>query len=313
MRFEQLEYIDAVAKYHSMNKAAEHLHVSQQNISKEIKKLENELNNIEIFTRTRKGTYPTEKGGLVCQFAAEQISRFQDLKESFYKIQRENLEGKISVLTMNSGSCMVIPEMLCEFYKNCSKVTLNITESTIYDIIQAVQDGKAEIGIITFCMIDGQLYPEIPEELNMITLLKGNWYYWVSRYSDFFRKGYITLEEASDTPILVDTAVDSGYLVELYNRLGLKIQLGHASGNLHILGKLVAEKQGILPDIRFDTGSFLYDYALNHQEGIAVVPVRGRNEYNIVGCITKRDRSFSPLVRFTMEYLKDFSKWGGLA
>ena len=43
MRLEQLHYLLVTANYHSMHKASEILHVSQQNISKAIRDLEKEL------------------------------------------------------------------------------------------------------------------------------------------------------------------------------------------------------------------------------------------------------------------------------
>ena len=61
MRLEQFEYVEAVVQYGSMTAAAWHLHLSQQNISKGIKQLEDELG-IIVFSRTKKGSVLTSQG-----------------------------------------------------------------------------------------------------------------------------------------------------------------------------------------------------------------------------------------------------------
>lgn len=157
MRLEQFEYVDAVAKFGSMNAAAQQLHVSQQNISKSIKQLESELHT-PIFTRSRKGAYPTQQGELICDFAADQMVRFRELKNRIYDLQRERLSGKIIVNTMNSGSCMIVPELLCEFYKSCQNVELHILESSVHEVIRQIEEQSADIGIITYCMLTDKIY-----------------------------------------------------------------------------------------------------------------------------------------------------------
>ena len=61
MDIKQLEYVIVVAETKSMHLAAERLHVSQQNISRVLKQLEDELN-VQIFSRSAFGTYLTEDG-----------------------------------------------------------------------------------------------------------------------------------------------------------------------------------------------------------------------------------------------------------
>lgn len=311
MRLEQFEYVDAVAKFGSMNAAAQQLHVSQQNISKSIKRLESELH-ASIFTRSRKGTYPTQQGQFICNFAADQMVQFRELKEQIYDLQRERLSGTIVVNTMNSGSCMIVPELLCEFYKSCPNVKLHIVESNVHEVIRQIEEQSADIGIITYCMLAGKIYPEIPDDLKLTTLLKGKWYYWVSTHSEYARKGYITLEEANRESILIDEAMDAEYLADLFQIFGLSVNLGYQSRNLHVLGKFVEENQGVFPDMMFDKGGLLYSYAFDNHSGMMPVPVRGRYEYNAVGYLVKKNEKMDSLMRFTLEYLNDFSKKEGM-
>ena len=80
MRFEQLQYVQAVVQCGSMNLASAKLHVSQQAISKAIRQLENELG-ITIFIRTNKGAALTPQGEALNDFIERQGAKMDELKQ----------------------------------------------------------------------------------------------------------------------------------------------------------------------------------------------------------------------------------------
>lgn len=303
MRLEQFEYVNAVAEYHSMNAAAQHLHVSQQNISKSIKQLEKSLN-VEIFKRTQKGAFLTTKGAVVAQFAKEQLEAYQNLKEELWSLQKEKISGQLVVCTMNSGTCMVVPEMLSKFYKSYPNVDLKISDEKASEVVNQVAEEVADIGIVTYAIVRDQIYPRLPEELKLFPLMGGEWYYWVAKNTAFANSGEITFKEANKLSILVDEAVDIDYLIDLYKLFGLKANLGYHSRNLHVLGRLIAEQQGVLPDIRLGTGELLYGYALENQPGLVAVPAVNHQGCTGLGYIIKTSKSLDLLLRFTIEYFQ---------
>lgn len=64
MRIEQFEAIIEVAQQKSMQKAAEALYTSTQNISKLIKDFEKELH-VQIFIRNKHGVFLTSEGDYI--------------------------------------------------------------------------------------------------------------------------------------------------------------------------------------------------------------------------------------------------------
>lgn len=80
MRLEQLNYLIAIAQYHSMNKAADNIFVSQQTISNAIMQLEEEFQT-KLVLRTNKGSYLTEAGQELSQAAQDFYTRCQVVKE----------------------------------------------------------------------------------------------------------------------------------------------------------------------------------------------------------------------------------------
>lgn len=82
MRIEQFEAILTTAKCHSMQKAAESLYTTSQNISKLIKDFEKEFH-VSVFTRNRHGVFPTEDGEYIIEELTQIMDRLYALKEHY--------------------------------------------------------------------------------------------------------------------------------------------------------------------------------------------------------------------------------------
>lgn len=82
MRLEQLQYLITIAHCHSMRKASETLHISQQNISKAICNLEDELG-VQLLERTTTGCFLTQDGEKVYHLASEICQRTKKFQHYF--------------------------------------------------------------------------------------------------------------------------------------------------------------------------------------------------------------------------------------
>jgi DNA-binding transcriptional LysR family regulator len=79
MEIRQLEYFLQAYQDRSFGRAAEHLFISQQGLSKTIRRLENELR-VELFTRSRTGIEPTEAGVALYDKALELMASLASIK-----------------------------------------------------------------------------------------------------------------------------------------------------------------------------------------------------------------------------------------
>ena len=303
MRLEQFEYIEAVAEHGSMSTAAQHLHVSQQNISKAIKQLEDELK-ITAFIRSKKGTVLTPQGELICKFAKKQLTQYRLLKDNLYQMQLKNLQGVLKICTMNSGSSMIIPQMLCEFYKNYPGVELQIIDNNLFGVIEQVSQGAVDLGIITFTKLKWGYYPEIPNDLRLMPLLKGQSCYWVSKSSFYAERGFITLAEANKESILLDNVIDADYLAKLYAMHGLIAHIGLCSQNLHLLSKLIVNGQGVFPDMVFSNKESLYSYVFGQVPEMIAVSMKSDIEFGGVGYLIRKDCKMDMLLFHTVHLLQ---------
>ena len=91
MRLEQLQYIIEIEKYHSMVAAANSLHIAQPSLTNAVKALENELN-VQIFYRSKKGSFLTPEGTEIYQTACEILNLVDSLYHNGNDVQTCHLE-----------------------------------------------------------------------------------------------------------------------------------------------------------------------------------------------------------------------------
>ena len=82
MEIRILRYFMEIAREENMTRAAEHLHISQPSLSKEIKRLEEELGH-SLFVRTNKSMHLTEEGMLLRKRAEDILAMVDKTAEEF--------------------------------------------------------------------------------------------------------------------------------------------------------------------------------------------------------------------------------------
>ena len=100
MRLEQFEYLMAIHETHSISLASQNLHVSQQNISKAIQNLENELETV-LLQRSNHGTFLTAAGLIVLKHAQKifyEISILVGFNQKWASIPRKRQIKRLYLL-----------------------------------------------------------------------------------------------------------------------------------------------------------------------------------------------------------------------
>ena len=83
MNFEQLLYAEVLSHHHSLQKAADVLHISKSGLSLAISQLEDELG-VQLFERSSKGTQLTMEGKQLLASISD-ILRYKNLLEKTVK------------------------------------------------------------------------------------------------------------------------------------------------------------------------------------------------------------------------------------
>lgn len=136
MRIEQFEAILTTAQYNSIQKAAEHLFTSSQNISKLIKDFERELK-VTIFIRNRHGFFLTDDGKYIVEQLQQVIQILTALKEHYSAAaiigsQPKNQIERISILSApseNETACTLVKQLGNKY--TLQKAIINISDPMI--------------------------------------------------------------------------------------------------------------------------------------------------------------------------------------
>jgi DNA-binding transcriptional LysR family regulator len=147
MKFKQLEYLIGVCNAGSISLAAEQLHVAQPSISQSISALEEELA-VKIFNRSRQGVQLTEEGKLVLQKAYEILGNVESLKEELSS-KSLTISGTLKLGIVPSVCSSFLPQVLANYKKKSPLVQLEIVEEGSLEVLNDVQTGSVEIGVLS--------------------------------------------------------------------------------------------------------------------------------------------------------------------
>ncbi len=157
MKLQQLEYIIAIAQAGSITAAAKSLYQAQPNISIALKELETEIGK-QIFWRTPNGMVLTPEGEGF-------LVRAKDIVESMHSLEADytnSVEDGIN-LRISSVRSSYIPELLSDWINeldNDEKLCLRFIETTSNKVIEDVNSGRADMGIIRIPAAQFDVYEE---------------------------------------------------------------------------------------------------------------------------------------------------------
>lgn len=143
MDFRQLEAFIATVDHQSFSAAAEALYLSQPTISSYIHSLERELNT-QLIRRTTKKFEVTANGNQLYEYAVALLRLQQKaILELSNTGVRELHIGTSSV----PGQC-ILPRVLGGYRTEAPEVNAYVTHSDSMDVIQQVQNGTLDVGLV---------------------------------------------------------------------------------------------------------------------------------------------------------------------
>lgn len=144
MTIQQLHYIITISETGSLNKASEILYVSQPSLTSSVKELEKELG-ITIFHRSGRGVTPTNEGTEFLLHARQLYQQYETILQKYGKLG--GLKKKFGISTQHySFAVKSFVEMVKKF--NTAEYDFAIRETKTREVIDDVNTGKSEIGII---------------------------------------------------------------------------------------------------------------------------------------------------------------------
>jgi LysR family hydrogen peroxide-inducible transcriptional activator len=146
MTLTQLEYIVAVANYHSFSTAAEHCFVTQPTLSMQIQKLEEEMG-VRIFDRSKHPVGITDNGEKIIKQAKvilQESSRLQNITGQ----ETGNYTGRMRIGIIPTIAPYLLPMFLKSFLTKYPKAEVIVNEIITDEIISALNKDRIDVGIL---------------------------------------------------------------------------------------------------------------------------------------------------------------------
>jgi LysR family transcriptional regulator, benzoate and cis,cis-muconate-responsive activator of ben and cat genes len=154
MELRQLKYFVAVAEELNFHRAARRLHVSQPALSRQIQRLENDMQ-VALLLRSAKRIELTSAGKAFRHRAMDILNDIRKAEE-FTRLIGNGEVGRLAIGIFGSAIFSVIPEVLLKFRNSYPGVQLQIFPMTKEEQIQALRDRELTIGF-------NRLVPQQPD------------------------------------------------------------------------------------------------------------------------------------------------------
>jgi len=209
MNIEQLKYIVEISQTGSLKAAAEKQNITLPALSQAVSKLENELN-IELFHRSKRGSYPTEEGKLLIAKARKVLEKLQDFVEEAENYTN-TLKGEIKIATF-PGPMDVIVEIITQLKNEFPYIRASIEENNSQNIIEKVCNQEVDIGLIIFTEKDIKKN----KQLIFNKMIDGRMVVAVNKHSSLANEKMISSSMLENQPIIL---YNDHCIIEFINEL----------------------------------------------------------------------------------------------
>lgn len=157
MRFDliDLKLFVHIAESGSITAGAKLAHLSLPSASARIHGMEEGLN-LALLERGRRGAEPTEAGRALLHHARAIARQLDDMRADLAQFG-SGLKRQVRLLCNTSAMTEFLPEALADFLAGHPQLSIDLEERLSRDIVRAVTDGAADIGIVTDAVDSGAL------------------------------------------------------------------------------------------------------------------------------------------------------------
>lgn len=203
MQLNQLEYLLALSREGSYQKAAKRLNVSQSTISMAVKNLEEELD-YKILQRSNRGLVFTEKGKLVLEKAVEVESDVQELlnlKNIFFA----EIAGRFFIAGASHYYNLQLVNLIIQLQERYSRLQICLEDRNNLEIIREVAQKTYLMGLVQLNNIDEIFYFNEMEQHNLAfeMIEQENMCFVVGPKHPCYQVESVTLEELLQHSIII--------------------------------------------------------------------------------------------------------------
>lgn len=293
MDYDQLTSFLEVAKLQSFSRAAEKIYRTQPAISAQVRLLEQECGE-RLFDRSGKKVLLTPAGEILQRYAQKIIELHRDALQAVAELN-QTARGKL-LIGANEATCLyVLPKTFARFKELYPLVQISIYRNFSHKIMQKVQEGAVELGIVTL--------PLTATNVEVISLFRDEMQVVAPASHPLAKNRSVTLEEVANYPlILPKTGHTRVVLDRLLREYRDHIQVSMELASVETIKKFVGAGLGIS----------LISRAYVQTEVAAgllkLIPLDGQKLYRELGLIYRRDRYLSLPAKVFIEVVRETTK-----
>jgi DNA-binding transcriptional LysR family regulator len=285
MDFDQLVTFLQVAKLGSFSRAGEKVFRSQSAVSAQIRQLEQEYGD-RILDRSGKDVRLTPAGRVLFAYA-ERLLHMRDESLLAVADQGATPRGILSI-GANEATCLyVLPEVFAEYCRLYPGVQLSIYRNFSYKIVEKLEQGAIDIGIVTL--------PIKSPSLKVHAIFRDQLMWMVSPQSPLAHHKSASVADISKQPILMPK---TGYTRRLMDKLfrphSSHLQIRMELPSVGMIKSFVAAGLGV----SLISASFARDQVLAGR--VRLIPIQGVELWRELGIAYRRDRT---LTRATTSFI----------
>ncbi len=285
-----LRYFTEVARYGSIRRASEELHVATSAVSRQIKKLEDELGT-PLFERFSNGLRLTPSGEIVLRHAVGTLQQFEIMRSDIGDLKGKSI-GRVHIAMLDSLSIQFMPDFVMGFHRKHPGVDFRIRNDSYTNIFRLLNDGDVDVGI-TFDL-------SRPHDIRLVSGIHMPLMAIVAGSHPLARQKSVTLQECAQFNLLLqlDNEVISSMIAVELAALNKFARTMVATNNQMMLKPLIMAGEGVA----FFTPLGLVRELESGE--IAAIPLAGSQLQNLqVGIVVPRYRKLTRATEVVVEAL----------
>jgi len=293
MDYDQLASFLEVAKLQSFSRAAEKIYRTQPAISAQVRLLEQECGE-KLFDRSGKKVLLTPAGEILQRYAQRIIELNKEALQAIAELN-QTARGKLQI-GANEATCLyVLPKTFARFRELYPLVQISIYRNFSHKILQKVQEGAIELGIVTL--------PQSANNMEVIPVFRDEMQVIVPANHPLATNRDAAVEEIANFPLILPktghTRVVLDRLLRAYRE---HLQVSMELASVETIKKFVGAGLGI------SIVSRAYAQPEVAAGLVKLIPLEGLKLYRELGLIYRRDRYLSLPAKVFIETVRESTK-----
>jgi DNA-binding transcriptional LysR family regulator len=282
MDFSQLITFLEVAKLGSFSRAGQKVFRSQSAVSAQIRQLEQEYGD-RLLDRSGKDVTLTPAGRVLLAYA-ERLIQLRDESKLAVSDHGGAPRGKL-VVGANEATCLyVLPDVFAKYCSLHPEVQLSIYRNFSYKIIEKLENGTIDVGIVTL--------PVKSPKLKTTSIFRDQLMWMVNPQNPLAKHEVISVSEAAKQPMLLPK---TGYTRRLMDKLlrphESDLQVRMELPSVGMIKSFVAAGLGV----SLVSASFARDQVLAGR--VKLIPPKEKELWRELGLAYRRDRTLTQAAR----------------